>query len=122
MKTLIMKKQPGGIVFANDNNFHETLKSFGSQLVLINFLHGGKDFEKHLNLLLRAQQDHHYRLSAVIVNKNEAVRISREFNIIGTPTIVLMKNGKEFNRILGTIEDLELSEILEEIVDMETTE
>jgi len=107
------RKQPGAMIFADDRNFYEVLDSLRDELVLINFLHDGKDFEKQLNLLLKTQQEYRYAFNVIIVSKAVSENISRDFNVIGTPTIVVVQNGRQIDRFLGSMEAGELEEILQ---------
>ena len=101
------------MIFADDRNFYEVLDSLRDELVLINFLHDGKDFEKQLNLLLKTQQEYRYAFNVIIVSKAVSENISRDFNVIGTPTIVVVQNGRQIDRFLGSMEAGELEEILQ---------
>lgn len=104
------------MIFADDRNFYELLDSLRNELVLINFLHDGRDFEKHLNLLLKTQQEYRYAFNAIIVNKAVSEKISGDFNVLGTPTIVVMQHGREIDRFLGSVGSGELEEILQKSI------
>jgi len=100
------------MIFADDDSFYEILESLRNEFVLLGFLHGGKDFERYLNLLLKIQQEYRYAFNIVIVNKAESEKVARAYDIIGTPTLIILRQGSEKNRILGSFDIDDLREIL----------
>lgn len=104
------------MTFADDESFCEILESLRNESVLLGFLHTGKDFEKYLNLLLKVQQEYRYAFNTVIVSKAESEKVSRDFDIIGTPTLVVLRGGTETNRILGSFDIDDLREVLKRLL------
>lgn len=48
----------------------------------------------------------------VKINVDDAQELAMEYNIMSIPTLVVMKNGKEVNRMVGLVSKSELMEII----------
>ena len=48
----------------------------------------------------------------VKINVDDAQELAMEYNVMSIPTLVLIKDGKEINRIVGLVDKSELLEII----------
>lgn len=48
----------------------------------------------------------------VKINVDDAQELAMEYNVMSIPTLVVIKNGKEVNRVVGLVNKSELMEII----------
>lgn len=96
-----MQEKAKGPVHLSDGNFKETIQN--SPLVLVDFYadwcHPCQMIAPEIEALASSLQD----VVVAKLNVDENQQTAREFGVMSIPTLILFKEGKEVERIIGAV-------------------
>lgn len=100
----------GVLKITADNFKKEVLEE--SKTVLIDFYADWCGPCKMLAPVLEEIAKENINTKFVKINVDDAQDLAMEYNVMSIPTLVVIKNGKEVNRVVGLVSKSELMEII----------
>lgn len=95
---------------SNDNFKKEVLEE--TKTVLVDFYADWCGPCKMLAPVIEAAAKENESTKFVKINVDEAQELAMEYNIMSIPTLVVIKEGKEVNRVVGLVDKTELMELI----------
>ncbi|HEY0763919.1 MAG TPA: thioredoxin domain-containing protein [Pyrinomonadaceae bacterium] len=100
------------VVQITEENYDEVVRS--QKVILILFWAPWSAPDRAIVPIVDAvSKDYAGRVKTGKVNVDENLRLSRKFNIKGIPTVVVLKDGSEQERIVGLVPKKSLSDLLD---------
>ena len=95
---------------SNDNFKKEVLEE--TKTVLVDFYADWCGPCKMLAPVIETAAKENESTKFVKINVDEAQELAMEYNIMSIPTLVVIKEGKEVNRVVGLVDKTELMELI----------
>ena len=108
--TNIVDNEENIIIEVNENNFeNEVIKS--NKKVLIDFYANWCTPCKVIKPKIREVAKENQELKVVEVNVDKCENLATKYGVYSIPTLVVIENGKEINRVIGAVEKGKILEI-----------
>ena len=100
------------IIHINKNNFHEEVIS-SDKPVLLDFWAPWCGPCRLLAPILDQVAEEREDIKVVKVNVDEEPELARQFGVMSIPTVVFLKNGREFDRKVGVMPPQAFTDVLD---------
>lgn len=108
---ILSNEEESEMIIGNNENFEsEVLKS--DKTVLIDFYADWCGPCQMLSPIVKDIANEHDDIKVVKINIDEEQELAIKYDVMSIPTLVVIKNGKEANRIVGLVGKEEIEKIL----------
>lgn len=103
-----------GIHFIGEQNF-DTVVVAEKKPVLLLCMPRDDQFAEQVNIVMEAAAKYDGRLKVGLVDESFIGSFKKRYNILGTPTFLILEQGKEKNRSLGLADERMLTALIAEV-------
>ncbi len=89
--------------------------------VLLAFIHLQHDFNNQIETLMNIEESYRGDLKICLINENHIWSLKEKLKVKGTPTFILLQEGREEGRLLGLTDMVLLSDFLKQLLNTEHT-